>query len=88
MSDTPNIEPNAWFLAVAPSRESGYSAAARTLPGFVAEVLNPETGEWTANQGNLWETLQEDPGWEEVDQSEVDAWVAAMSGSGAPSSTG
>jgi hypothetical protein len=89
MSETATTdEPQAWFLAESDEDESGYSALARIRPGLIAERWHADTGDWASTGTNLWETLQEDPGWVEVDQPTAEAWMAARSGGAAPDSQG
>ena len=78
MSETTTTTmPTAWFLAVYDDDPSGYSAAARIRPPMVAERWDADTGSWVVAQTNLWETLQEDPGWEQVTEADVEAWIAS-----------
>lgn len=83
MSDTATID--SWFLAEDDEDETGYGAAARTRSPLIAEVWR--NGEWIRNEGSLWQTLHEENGWEPVDQTEVEAWIASRGGA-APGSTG
>ena len=69
--------PEAWFLAVNDEDPSGYSAAARIFPPLVAERFDPTIGDWVEAQTNLWETVQEDPGWEQVTREVAEAWAAS-----------
>lgn len=86
MSDTTTRvdQPTAWFLA---GDDTASTSAARWYwpPSITTEVWDPETGDWV-DTPDLWETLQEDDSWVKVTEAEAEQWIAATSGSTAPSS--
>lgn len=90
MSDTTTTDaPTAWFLKQWDGDPSGYSSAARIYwpANMVAEVWDPDTGNWEDPNTGFFETVQNEPYWEEVDQATAEGWVASRGGAG-PDSTG
>lgn len=80
MSETATTKtPTAWFLKQSDRDPSGYSSAARSYwpASSLAEVWRSATGEWEDPLTGLFESLHNEPYWEQVDEADVDAWIAS-----------